>query len=81
MKKWWGEWGMSMKLGLLFIALVLLLCYGMFKSARDSGYKEGQIDYALNRIEYTVIEGKVIHIMGDAPGPEIKLSPIEEKGK
>ena len=45
------------------------------------GYKEGQIDYALNRIEYTVIEGKVIHIMGDAPGPEIKLSPIEEKGK
>lgn len=67
------EWVLSFVLASVAIACVSFALY-------TKGYKQGQIDYSLGRVTYTVIEGKIIHIEGDAPDKEIDahLSPIEE---
>ena len=59
--------------------IVLLGLFGMFNEGKKLGYKKGQIDYAQHKVVYTVIDGQIIHIMGEAPPPEIKLTPIPEK--
>lgn len=46
---------------------------------RYSGYKEGQIDYARGKVAYTIVEDRVIHIMGKAPFPEVELHTIPEE--
>ena len=67
------------KWGLIFV-LVAVVAIGMAFLQHGEGYKRGQLDYSLGRVTYTVIEGKIIHIEGDAPDKEIDthLSPIEE---
>ena len=61
--------------GILFLAIA---CGAMYYN-NYQGYKHGQIDAARGHIEYTIISERVIHIMGDAPLPDTRLTPIPEK--
>jgi len=62
------------------VVLAVVVVASLLIAGTWEGYKKGQIDYSLGRVTYTVIEGKIIHIEGDAPDKEIDahLSPIEE---
>ena len=64
----------------LTVILAAVVVASLVLAGNWEGYKKGQIDYSLGRVTYTVIEGKIIHIEGDAPDKEIdaRLSPIEE---
>jgi len=64
----------------LYFTLAIVGIASLILAGNWEGYKKGQIDYSLGRVTYTVIEGKIIHIEGDAPDKEIDahLSPIEE---
>lgn len=64
----------------LHFTLAIVGIASLILAGNWEGYKKGQIDYSLGRVTYTVIEGKIIHIEGDAPDKEIdaRLSPIEE---
>jgi len=68
---------------LLIATIVVAIAIVGLLTGYFGGYYAGQIDYARSHIRYTIIEGKIIHIMGDAPlpDPEIKLRPIEEGSK
>jgi len=59
------------------VAAVLATLYGFYSDYM--GYRRGQIDYARGHVEYTIISERVIHIMGDAPLPDTRLTPIPEK--
>lgn len=52
------DWFMTL-LVVLAAALFITLFYGLGYVA---GYKHGQLDYQANKIEWTIIDGKVHHI-------------------
>jgi len=61
----------------VFLSIILCLCvFLLCVNLYERGFKNGQVDYALKKIQYTVIEGKIIHIEGNAPKPDIHLTPI-----
>jgi len=62
---------------LVIVVIVIALLCGYYNDYQ--GYKRGQIDAARGHIEYTIISERVIHIMGDAPLPDTRLTPIPEK--
>lgn len=60
-------------LGWIFL-LCLLFVLGFFsygKTQYDKGYRDGQINYSLGKIRYTVIEGRMIHFF-DVVNDKIK---------
>jgi len=66
------------KKNLIFAAVLIVAVSVAFWIGNVYGYKTGQLDYARDKIEYTIIDGRIIHILGDAPLPETKLHPIKE---
>lgn len=60
-------------IGWLILVLAILFGAGFLidKKGYDRGYKEGQINYSLGKIRYTVLEGKMIHFFGNAPVKEV----------
>ena len=62
---------MSYKHGLIIflvisLSLTLFLCTGIVshKIGYDKGYQEGQINYSLGKIKYTVLDGLKVHFYG-----------------
>lgn len=71
---------MKLKHFFTFGALILIGALMMFFGDLI-GYKRGQIDYAQHKIVYTVVDEHLIKVLGKAPAPEIKLTPIPEEKK
>ncbi len=52
------------------LSIALFVCTGAvsyrigYDKGYDKGYQEGQINYSLGKIQYTVLEGKMIHFFG-----------------
>lgn len=56
----------------ILLLIVLFVCTGVvsYRIGYDKGYQEGQINYSLGKIRYTVLEGKMIHFFGSVKNEE-----------
>ena len=49
---------------LLSVALVVGMVVGFHQLGYNKGYQEGQINYSLGKIRYTVMDGLKVHFYG-----------------
>lgn len=53
--------------GIILLCIFAILVFFLGGAAGEgSGYKRGQLDYATGKIEYTIIDGKTIHYLGES---------------
>jgi len=55
----------SLIITFIHILSLVLVCLLSYTLGSQTGYKKGQLDYARNKIEYTISDGKIIQFLGE----------------